>query len=74
MSESLSSLTGIQRARIEDFNWAVATFSWAVGELRRLENLAAARRSDCRLRDAAADTADAISEQLENWDPSHRAN
>ncbi len=65
------SLVGIQRARIEDFNWATATFTWAFGELRRLENLVTARPNDCPLRDEVADTADAILEQLENWDPSN---
>jgi len=74
MSENLSSLTGIQRARAEDFNWACATFTWAVGELRRLKNLETVRPSDCRLRDAAADTGAAILEQLENWKPSHQQN
>jgi hypothetical protein len=74
MNDGLPSLAGEQRAMNQDFNWACATFTWAFGELRRLQNLATARPSDVRLRDAAADTAAAISEQLENWEPSHQPN
>ncbi len=69
--ENFPSLVGIERARLEDHNWAVATFSWAYGELRRLQKLAARRLDDSSLRDASADTEAAILEQLENWGPSN---
>jgi hypothetical protein len=71
---NLPSLAGIQRARIEDFNWATATFTSAFFQLRRLENLATKRPNDIRLRDATADTALAITEHLTNWEPSHQQN
>lgn len=69
-----TSLTGTDRAMAQDFSWAIATFTWAFGELRRLEKLTTARPNDWRLRSEAVDTQAAIREQLENWIPSHRAN
>jgi hypothetical protein len=65
------SLAGIERARLEDWNWACATFTWATGKLRRIEADAAANR---RLWKAAADTTDAITEKLLEREPPHRAN
>jgi hypothetical protein len=38
------SLAGIERWRAEDWNWACATFGWAVFKLRRIEADAAARK------------------------------
>jgi hypothetical protein len=68
------SLAGTERARLEDWNWATALFTWAVGELRKTETAITARPLNRRLRAAAADTADAITEKLEEWQPPHRAN
>jgi len=74
MNTSFPSLAGIERARAQDWNWACGTFSWAVGELRITEAAASAQPLNPRLRKAAADTADAITQQLEKWEPPHRAN
>jgi len=75
MSESLSSLTGTERAMAQDFSWAIATFTWAISKYRTQQKLAATRPNvGGRQQAALAEIADAILEQLENWDPSHRAN
>jgi hypothetical protein len=57
-------LLGQQRARLQDFNWATAMFGWAFAELRRVK----AKISD------VAVIEDAITEQLENWEPSNGPN
>jgi hypothetical protein len=63
------SLAGIERWRAEDWNWACATFGWAVFKLRRIEADAAARPLNERLWQAADDTREAITEQLADWEP-----
>ena len=68
------SLVGIERARLQDWNWACATFTWAALELRITEALVAAQPQNERFRKSAADTIDAIREKLEEWEPPHRAN
>jgi hypothetical protein len=68
------SLAGIERARLEDFNWACAMFSWATSKLRRIEAYAAAHPLNERVWHAADDTREAITEQLADWEPTHRAN
>jgi hypothetical protein len=67
-------LAGIDRARLQDWNWACATFTWAVASLRLTQRACGLRPNNKRLRMAAEDTLAAISEQLENWEPPHRAN
>jgi len=62
----LPSLTGTERARLEDHNWATATFTWANSELARLITQ--------RKWSEAADTENAIIEQLENWEPRNGPN
>jgi hypothetical protein len=74
MNASFPSLAGIERALAEDWHWACRVFTWAVGELRITEAAAMAQPRNERLWKAAADTADAIREQLADWEPPHRAN
>jgi hypothetical protein len=68
------SLAGTQRAQAEDQAWAIAMFGWATFKLRGIEAAAAARPLNERLWKAADDTREAITEQLMDWEPSHRAN
>ena len=68
------SLAGTQRAQAEDQAWAIAMFSWATSKLRGIEAAVAARPLSERLWRAADNTRDAITEQLMDWEPPHRAN
>jgi hypothetical protein len=74
MNASFPSLAGIERALAEDWHWACGVFTWAMSELRITERAAAAQPLNRRLRKAASDTSDAITQQLEKWEPPHRAN
>jgi hypothetical protein len=68
------SLAGSARAQAEDQAWATAMFGWATGKLRRIEAAVAKRPLSERLWCARDDTAAAITEQLTDWEPPHRAN
>jgi hypothetical protein len=74
MTNDFPSLAGTERWRIEDWNWACGMFSWATSKLRRIEAYAAAHPLNERVWQAADNTADAITEQLMDWEPPHRAN
>jgi hypothetical protein len=74
MTNDFPSLTGIERAQAEDQAWASGMFGWATCKLRRIEAYAAAHPLNERVWHAADDTAAAITEQLADWEPPHRAN
>jgi hypothetical protein len=63
------SLIGVERARAEDQNWAVGTFTWATSKLRGIEAAVAKRPLNLRLWKAADDTTAAITEKLLEWEP-----
>jgi hypothetical protein len=72
--DNLPSLIGRERARIEDFNWACALFTWAMWELEKTLWMAIAAKDNQGLWAAAEDTEAAIIEQLTNWEPSNGPN
>jgi hypothetical protein len=67
-------LVGVERARLQDHNWATAFFSWAYSELHITERAVAGNLKNKRLSRALCDQRAAIAEQLENWEPPLRAN
>jgi hypothetical protein len=57
---NMPSLVGMERARIEDFNWATATFSWAIKELRVTQTMVASDPDNQKLRIALINHEEAI--------------
>jgi hypothetical protein len=74
MIDDFPSLTGMERARHEDWNVACWLYGWAIHKLRKAEADIVRSPNNKRLRYAVDDIASAVSEKLDEWQPTHRAN
>lgn len=74
MNDDFHSLTGIERARHEDWSVAIGLFTWATHEYRKMIVRFALSPNNKKLEFAADDIAAARLEKLSEWEPTHRKN